>query len=106
VQYCALNETIASKSLVSSSQNTERDERDKKRLRDYDSLITFILENVTAEICHSIQSLVSSLDKVLTEKAANDSWDDISEQYEKNSHSLESLFQFESSFCQIVSLYV
>jgi hypothetical protein len=72
VQYCALNETIASKSAVSSSQNTERDERDKKRLRDYDSLIAFILEHVSAEICHSIRSLVISLDKVLTEKATSD----------------------------------
>lgn len=106
VQYCALNETIASKSQVSNTQNSERDERDKKMLKDFDSLITFFLEHISGEICHSVSTLTASLGEVLTEKAASDSWDGISEHYEKYATTIDKLLQFDSSFCQIVTLYV
>jgi hypothetical protein len=50
VQYCALNEQVASKQQVATSQNTERDERDKRRLKDYDILISIFFENASNEI--------------------------------------------------------
>lgn len=42
VFYCSLTESLAVKSQVASSHNSEREERDKQRLKDFDVLIETI----------------------------------------------------------------
>jgi hypothetical protein len=49
---------------------------------------------------------VDTLSHVLSQRSSNDQWDGITEQYEKYSSILDNVFQFESGFCQIVSIYI
>lgn len=68
VQYCALTESIANKQLVSSAQSTERDERDKRRLKEYDNLLAFVFEQNSIEVVNAIRTLVESMKKNLSER--------------------------------------
>jgi hypothetical protein len=53
---------------VSSAQTSERDERDKKRIKEYESMIAQFFEHISNEISHSIHTLVSGLSATLEEK--------------------------------------
>ncbi|CDW73494.1 UNKNOWN [Stylonychia lemnae] len=105
VQYCALSEVIAGKQQVSSAQTSERDERDKKRLKDYEQLIASFFERACNEIINQIRTLNDNLSKTLDGKA-DDQWEGINEHFEKFSIYLEQQFLHNSGFFQIVSLYI
>jgi hypothetical protein len=69
VQYCALSEQIASKQQVSTAQTNERDERDKKRVKEYENMIEVLFGTASAEMSHSINTLVATLKNTLEAKA-------------------------------------
>jgi hypothetical protein len=69
VQYCALSEQIASKQQVSTAQTNERDERDKRRVKEYENMIEVLFGTASAEMSHSINTLVATLKNTLEAKA-------------------------------------
>jgi hypothetical protein len=97
VQYCALNETIANKQQVSAAQTTERDERDKRRLKDYDQMIGIFFEQTAKEIINQIRTLNDELTTALGAKT-DDQWEGINEQYEKFSSYMDQIFQYNCGF--------
>lgn len=105
VQYCALTEQMASKQQVSTAQSTERDERDKRRIKDYELMLSVIFGQAAQEVAKSIRILVTALAKNLDGKA-DDQWEGISDQFEKYSSYMDQLFHFNSAFYSIVTLYV
>ena len=64
VFYCSINESIANKSQVSSAQNTEREERDKQRLKDFEILISAFYEEVSFELIRQLSTMRNGLTSV------------------------------------------
>jgi hypothetical protein len=60
---------MSAKSKVSSAQTTEREERDKKRIKEFEKLIADFFSNTSTEIAHSIKQIVDSLKTTLEAKA-------------------------------------
>ena len=113
VYYCALSESLIAKSQVASSQNLEREERDKLRIKDFENLISTFFEISAHSIIDQLYSMRSSLTTVLDAKAVpkaegdeSDPWDKINEQYERFSVFMNQVFEFNSGFVQVVNLYI
>lgn len=113
VLYCSLSETIAAKSQVA-SQNNEREEREKQRLKDYENLIGAVFEITSGELKAQFNMMRTGLAKVFEEKSApvpegaesTDKWDGVNDQYERLSSFVSQLFEINSGFVSIVTLYV
>lgn len=61
VSYCALSETLSNKTQVATSQNAERDEKDKQRIAEYEKLISIFYENASKAIVNQLQTMRSGL---------------------------------------------
>lgn len=113
VYYCSLSESIAAKSQVANSQNTEREEREKQRIKDLEILISTFFQMTAHEIINQLHSMRSGLTSDLEAKAApkaegdeSDPWDQIVEKYDRFSGFMDQIFEFNSGFVQIVNLYI
>lgn len=82
LQFCSLSEQVNNKQQVSSTQISEKDERDKKRLAVYDSMIADFFTHISREMASQISTIVKTLQTILEGKA-DDQWDGVVEQYEK-----------------------
>jgi hypothetical protein len=71
VYYCSLSESIAAKSQVATSQNAEREERDRQRIKDLEVLISGFFELIAQEIINQLNAMRSGLGTDLEALAAS-----------------------------------
>lgn len=83
--------------------NAERDEKDRLRIKELEGLISILYSAVSAEVVHQLQNMREGVAKSLLGRG--DNWDGIDEQYERTSHWVDQLFEFNSGFFSIVTLY-
>jgi len=102
VTYCALSESVSNKSQVAAS-NAERDEKDRVRIKELEGLISTLYSVVSTEVANQLGNLRESVANALTGRG--ESWDGINEQYERFSQQADQLFEFNSGFFSIVTLY-
>jgi len=74
---------------VSTAQTSERDERDKRRLRDYDQMVGLFFEQISKELINQIRTLNQTISETLQAKTE---WEGINEQYAKFSSYLDQVF--------------
>jgi len=102
VSYCAISESVSNKSQVAAS-NSDRDEKDRVRIKELEGLISILYSAVSGEVVHQLHNMREGVAKSLL--ARGDNWDGIDEQYERTSHWVDHLFEFNSGFFSIVTLY-
>jgi hypothetical protein len=66
-----LSESIAAKSQVATSQNAEREERDRQRIKDLEVLISGFFELIAQEIINQLNAMRSGLGTDLEALAAS-----------------------------------
>jgi hypothetical protein len=85
VSYCALSESLSTKSQVATSQNAERDEKDKQRQKEFENLIAIFYSVSADKIREQLHAMRETLAKSLNEKAhpkegsTEGNWDNVNE---------------------------
>ena len=84
---------------------TEKDEKDKKKMKDYDDLLIYLIDEVCEGCAKALQTINSSLSKTLDAKGEDD-WEGVTEKYGPYSEYMHQLIEQNSGFVQIISLYI